>query len=373
MVTACFEPVVNGVTRMISLSRRVLTSLGHEVTIFTLGYPGGLEEGGGVIRSSAIPLRAGYYITPRYGRTARDRMAEMDIVHCHHLMMGVDMARRYSRSPIVFTNHSRYDHYLNAYLRIPMPLARRLMRRVWPHYTSLVDTVIAPSASICEHLKALGVRKSIEVIPNGIDLNPFLCPEGRLTRPNLQLTEDSLVGIYVGRLSPEKSVDLLLKQFDRARSLAPRLRLIVVGDGDQRRRLEAQARRARIEPWVLFAGRVPPEAVPDYLALADFFVTASPSEVHPLTVVEAMAVGLPVVGPRAPGLSDIVRHGVNGLLDSGEGTGLVHHMVSLAGDEDLRVRMGEAARRTSLKYDVKVHVEKTLALYKRLIAARGDV
>ena len=98
MVTACYKPVINGVTRMVSLYKQHLEAAGHEVTIFTLGDPDPNDESG-VVRSPGIMLGDyGYYISMRYSSEAQALLQQMDIIHCHHLFMSVEMAHRYGRS-----------------------------------------------------------------------------------------------------------------------------------------------------------------------------------------------------------------------------------------------------------------------------------
>jgi 1,2-diacylglycerol 3-alpha-glucosyltransferase len=104
---------------------------------------------------------------------------------------------------------------------------------------------------------------------------------------------------------------------------------------------------------VKFAGLVPYDKVPDYLKLADAFVTASVTEVHPLTVVEAMAAGLPVLGISSPGICDTIREGESGYLVSQvDMASFTAKMVRLVREDDFRRQMGETARRVAAEYDI---------------------
>ena len=92
MVTAVYKPVINGVTNMVSLYKRHLSELGHEVTVFTLGDPDPRGDEAGVVRSRALPLRVyGYHFGVGYAPQVQDRLREMDVLHCHHLVAGVDL------------------------------------------------------------------------------------------------------------------------------------------------------------------------------------------------------------------------------------------------------------------------------------------
>ncbi len=373
MVTACYKPVLNGVTRMISLYKTHLEKLGHEVTIFTLGEPDPAGDEPGVVRSPAIPLTDGYYVSMRYSREAQALLGKMDIIHCHHLFMSVEMAHRYGRCPIVYTNHTRYDLYTGSYTPLPQPAADALMRQIWPEFSDFADVIITPSASVRQVMLDFGVRRPIVVIENGVDLRPFNHPAHPYSKKELGIPDSAILFVYTGRLSSEKNLETLLRQFAIARDIVPELHLMLIGKGALEDELPAQARELGIERAVHFLGAVDYEEIGSYLAAADAFVTASVSEVHPLSVIEAMAVGLPVAAVASPGISDTVASGQSGFLTTQAEGGLAAAIVGLAIDENRRRRMGLAARETSERFDIAHTVERTVALYERLIAARPDL
>lgn len=373
MVTACYKPVINGVTRMVSLYKQRLEELGHEVTIFTLGVPDPAGEEPGVIRSPAIPVSGGYYISMRYSREAQELLGEMDIIHCHHLFMSVELAHRYGRCPIVYTNHTRYDLYTGSYMPLPQPAADAIMRQIWPEFSNFADIVITPSANVRRVMLDFGVRRPIEVIENGVDLKPFRQPEHPHNKRDLGVPETAVLMTYVGRLSPEKNLDMLLQQFAIARDIAPNLHLMLIGKGPLAEELRIESRQLGIENVVHFIGAVSYEGVADYLAAADIFVTASVTEVHPLTLIEAMAAGLPVAAVAVPGIADTVESGRSGYLTNRPEGGLAAAMVGLAVDDKRRWQMGLAARQASERFDITQTVARTLELYERLRAARPDL
>ena len=116
MVSATYDPsVINGAVRMVTLYKQHLEALGHEVTIFTLGDEQEGDREARIVRSPGFRLGDyGYFVGLRYSREAQMLLTEMDVVHCHHLLMSVEMAHRYARCPIVYTNHTRYDLYTGA-------------------------------------------------------------------------------------------------------------------------------------------------------------------------------------------------------------------------------------------------------------------
>ncbi len=373
MVTACYKPVINGVTRMVELYKRELEALGHDVIVFTLGDPDPAGEEAGVVRSPAIPVGDGYYVTMRYTHAAQDLLRKMDIIHCHHLFMSVEMAHRYANCPVVYTNHTRYDLYTGAYISLPQPAADALMRQLWPDFTDLADVVITPSESVRQIMRNFGVQRPIEVIENGVDLRPFSHPTHPCAKEDLGVPANAILFIYVGRLSPEKNLELLLRQFAIARDLVPNAHLMLVGKGSLADGLPDLAAELGVAAAVHFAGAVPYAGVADYLAAADLFVTASVTEVHPLTIIEAMAAGLPVAATRSPGVVDTVDSGVNGLLTREPDGGLAAAMVGLALDENRRRRMAQAAQTASHRFDIKRTIGRTVELYERLQVERPDL
>jgi glycosyltransferase involved in cell wall biosynthesis len=374
MVTACYKPVINGVTKMISLYRAYLEEAGHEVTIFTLGNPDPAGEEPGVVRSPALPLGdTGYYYSPRYSWEAQKKLREMDIIHCHHLFMSVGMAHRYGFCPIVYTNHTRYDLYTGTYIPLPQPTADAIMRQVWPEFTDYCDVVITPSESVRQVMLDFGVRRPIRVIANGVDLEPLYNPAQPCRKSDLGIPPEATTAIYIGRLSAEKNLETLLSQFAAAQEISPALHLILIGKGPLAETLPKYARRLGVADKVHFVGAVAYEQVPNYLAAADFFVTASITEVHSLTIIEAAAMGLPVVAFAAPGIVDTVEPTVTGFLTRHEEGGLAAGMVALAENPDRRRRMGLAAKESSKRFDIRATIGQTIDLYEELRRTRPDL
>lgn len=374
MVTACYKPVINGVTRMISLYKQSLEELGHEVTIFTLGEPDPAGEEPGVVRSPAVALGDnGYYVTARYTRQAQELLQEMDIIHCHHLFMSVELAHRYGRCPIVYTNHTRYDLYTGAYMPLTQPAADAIMRQVWPDFTDLADVVITPSESVRQVMINFGVRKPIEVIENGVSLEPFRSPSHPKSKQDLGLPESAILVIYVGRLSPEKNLSILLDQFAAAHEIVPELHLMLVGHGPSSNPLAKQAANLGVESYIHLSGPTDYEGVTNYLAAADMFATASVTEVHPLTIIEAMAAGLPVAAISSPGIVDTVESGKTGFLTSYPESGLASAMVALAINKELRLQLGVNAQEASARFDIRETAKRTVELYQRLQETRPDL
>jgi len=151
------------------------------------------------------------------------------------------------------------------------------------------------------------------VIPTGIDLKPYQQADGAGIRAK-HGWEDAAVMISIGRLSKEKNWKFLLQSAAMAMQKYPKLEVVLLGDGPERKNLERYAVELGIRNKVHFIGFVPFEEVPNYLRAADFFGFASTTETQGLVTMEAMAAGLPVIAVDASGTRDIVQNEVQGLL-----------------------------------------------------------
>ncbi len=372
LLTACYEPVTNGVTRMVALYVQTLQAFGHEPTVFTLGPREFQRSDGSLVVSPGVPLgRSGYFAAAGYRRAAQKALNQMDILHAHHLGMGIEFARRYSERPLVYTNHTRYDLYAEVYTplwppRLARETGRLLAGHLWSRRANVADVIIAPTAEIGRTMRRFGVSRPIVVIPNGIERASFVDPPDPFNRSDFSWGSDTVVGVYCGRLAVEKNLDTLLAQFAAARKEDPRLRLLLIGDGPTREKLRIRARELGLTRFVHMTGQVAFEEVANYLAAADFFVTSSRSEVDPLTVIEAMAAGLPILAFDCGWARDTVPPEA-GLLAGPDPRGLAAGMVDLAGDAGRRHALGQEAARRSLRRDFNETARKTIALYEALL------
>ncbi|MBV6394981.1 MAG: Alpha-monoglucosyldiacylglycerol synthase [Anaerolineales bacterium] len=372
MMADAYKPHISGITNYIDLNKRHLERAGHEVFVFTFGD---LEHQDGeprVIRSPGLPLQdTGYYLSFRYSREAKRLLQTMDILHVHHPFLSGRLALRYARPlqiPIVFTNHTRYDLYAQAYLpMMPEEISDGLLKAYMPSFCAAVDLVIAPSAGMEKILRQLEVESPIEVVPNGVELDRYLNAQP-LPRADFGFAEQDILFVYVGRLAPEKNMELLLRAFHAVAESFDHARLLILGDGPAREELETLASELGLSERARFAGMIPYDALPAHLAMCDVFATASVTEVHPLSVIEAMGAGLPVLGIHSPGVSDTVVDGVTGFLSNEDTAAFAVKMTRLVMDSGLRKRMGAASREESTKYAIERTTRMMLRYYETLVS-----
>jgi glycosyltransferase involved in cell wall biosynthesis len=372
MMTDVYKPHVSGITNYITLNKKYLEKAGHEVFIFTFGDLDYADDEEGVVRSPGLPLTdTGYYLSFRYSRRAKALLQTMDLVHVHHPFLSGRLALNYCRPmriPIVFTNHTRYDLYAQAYLPLlPEEFSETFLQSYMPTFCQAVDLVISPSAGMGEVLKKLGVSTPIEIIPNGVDLQFFHTTKPD-SRPEFGFQDDDILIIFSGRLGPEKNLDFLMRAFAGTAEAIKKAHLLIVGGGPEEESLKQLAARTGAASRIHFTGMLPYQELPRYLSMCDIFVTASVTEVHPLSVIEAMATGLPVLGIHSVGVGDTVEDGITGLLSSQDQAAFAAHLTRLCMDSDLRHRLGAAAQKISGKYAIEHTTQVMLTRYERLMS-----
>jgi 1,2-diacylglycerol 3-alpha-glucosyltransferase len=372
MMADTYKPHISGITTYISLNKQALENAGHEVFVFTFGDEDYKDEEANVIRSRGVPIiDTGYYLNFGYKRAARKLLKTMDIVHLHHPFLSGSIGLRICRPkgiPVVFTNHTRYDLYAQAYLPLlPYVISETMLQAYMPAFCRACNRVIAPSAGMRDVLVRLGVDTEIHVIPNGVNLKPFLENQQVVERSKFAIDYEDVVLIYVGRLGPEKNLPFLLRSFAGTAHAYDKVRLLIVGDGPERDNLQDRVKAMGIQKKVFFTGMVPYQTLPEYLHTADVFVTASVTEVHPLSVIEAMAAGLPVLGINSPGIGDTIKDGETGLLSSHDLATFTAQMVRLVTQPELRNDMGLRARQESEKYSIERTTMMMLDLYENAI------
>jgi glycosyltransferase involved in cell wall biosynthesis len=283
---------------------------------------------------TALRRRDGFQ--PQLGRAIARIAAKhrASVVHCHHYSPFVYAAIARVWSPalrIVFTEHGRLSD-------APPSAKRRTANRVLAHAPREVVTV---SSELKQHLVAEGFPTSkVSVIYNGIDVGGVPGNDLRMRmRRELGVPSDALVVGTVARLDPVKDLATLV----RATALQQAsVRLVIVGDGAERAALEATAHDIGIASRVKFLGHR--EDARDLLAACDVYANSSISEGISLTILEAMAAGLPVVATQVGGTPEIVDDSCGRLVPSRDPAALARTLASLAADFPLRQTLGRAAR-----------------------------
>jgi glycosyltransferase involved in cell wall biosynthesis len=236
---------------------------------------------------------------------------------------------------------------------------------------------VAVAQEVAFSMEGLYNVQGCRVIPNGIPTESYANPHTRPKewRAREGFGQDDVLFVCVARFAPQKNHELLLKAFAQGPAADERAKLVLVGDGMLGEKLQQQARELCIAHRVHFIGLR--TDIPDVLGATDVFVLSSDWEGNPLSVMEAMASGLPIVSTAVGGVPDMFEDGRHGfLVRVGDVGALSRSMSALLGDSVKRKRFGAAAaQRAREKYDVSAMVHAYEEIYEQLVekaaAARG--
>jgi glycosyltransferase involved in cell wall biosynthesis len=269
-----------------------------------------------------------------------------DIVHTHTAKAGMlgRLAAVLAGRPGPVIVHTYHGHVLEGYFD---PIRTAVYRGLERQLGRASDRLIGVSSATVDDLVRLRVapREKFEVIPIGLDLEPFLTStpaEGKGFRREMGAQDGEVLLTFVGRLVPIKRVDVLLRAVALARRRESRVRLAIVGDGELRGSLEALASELGIDDRVRFAG-YRADMVP-VVAAADIAVLSSDNEGTPVSLIEAAAAGKPAAATAVGGVADVVTTDTGILAPQGDPVGLGDAIAELARRRELRQRLGENAR-----------------------------
>jgi glycosyltransferase involved in cell wall biosynthesis len=276
-----------------------------------------------------------------------------------------------ARPPIVV--HTFHGHVLRGYFgRFRTAIFRGLERLL----ARVADTLIAVSPEVRDDLVALHVAppEKFTVIRLGIELDDRVAAarEARTRTRRIMGVPDNrfLVG-WIGRMTGVKRGADVLRAFRLLRDQGIDACLCMVGDGPERDQLEQLAGQLGLMHDCLFAGYQ--EDVGPFFAAFDAFLLPSGNEGTPVTAIEALASGCPVVATRVGGVPDVVRDGEDGfLVELGDLEAIAERLTRLAADPELRARMGEAGRQRVLpRYAVERLIDDVDGLYRSLLEKKG--
>jgi len=351
---------------------RGLAARGHSVAVITTAHPGGLasvEECQGRLAWHYLPGFDPRRYTGKWWRASHALLAELvergraDVLLSQSAgaLAYLPRARRELRLPAVLMIHASFRSGIannwhaarspRGVLRLAYVLAQAPMHLVlWRRAVAVADAIIALGDQVRrDAIAELGApAERVTVVNNGVDLARFTPAAERRgsVRAALGLAPGQLVAVAATRLVPEKGVGVALVALARV----PEVMLLVAGQGREAGALQRRARALGVAERVRFLGHLERERLAEVLAASDVFVMPTLCrEGVPMSLIEAMASGLPVLASRRGGITSAITDGRDGLLvPAGDASALAAALARLAGDARLRETLGAAARATAL-------------------------
>lgn len=310
-----------------------------------------------------VPMRGTWDLASVFAIASLHRRVRPDLVHWH-------AARAHALGAIAALLAPGPARVLSR--RVDFPVRRSVGSRLL--WALPIEAIAAISEGVKDALARSGVdRARVRVVPSGIDLAPF---ESEISERDRQALREALgvepgesIALQSAALAPHKSQTDLLKAASLAHSRSPRLRVWIAGEGPLRAALEAEHAALGLGTTVRLLGFR--EDVPNLLRAADFFVVSSYLEGMGTATLDAMAAGLPVVATRVGGIPEIVAEGETGLLvPPRDPNALADAMVRVAGDPNLRARLGAAGKKRARLFSADRTAEGTRQLYEEALASR---
>ncbi len=376
-----YPPQVNGVANVVFDSAKELAERGHQVRIFTLSNPKNKKETTSTVKNlkvytvPSIPafVYPGLRLTVPLGLTLRRlRAFRPDIIHTHTpFAMGWEsvMGAKILKIPLVGSHHTFFDHYLK-HVKLDFEYAKKFSWKYVIKFYEECDLLITPSEALKEAFLKNGFEKKVIALPNPINPELFRPVVDRKTKEALREKKFGIRGqtiVHMGRISYEKNIPVLIEMFSLLKKKIKELNFLIVGEGPEIPKLKKLCLERGLENSVVFTGLKKGEKLVEALQVGDVFVTASKSETFCLSVLEAMAVGLPAVVVGKKGVKELIADGENGFLSfSGKPEDLALKIEKILKNDSLAKEFALNSRKIALKYSRKKIIAQLEEIYRKV-------
>jgi glycosyltransferase involved in cell wall biosynthesis len=389
MVSDVYFPRINGVSTSIRTFAKALVALGHRVVLVAPDYGSAMREEqaardtefGPSFEVIRLPARTIFFdpedrlVKASAMRDAYERLAQRrwGVVHVHTPFRAHTLGVRIGRAcnaRVVETYHTYFEEYVAHYLpwcppRITRFLARHLSRKLCGE----VDRLIVPSEEMAGVLKRYGIDTPATVLPTGIDLGEFDGGDRAAFRTRHGLKDVQPVVATVSRLAVEKNIAFLIDVVQRLVPDFPALRFVVAGEGPDAPRLRRLVRERNLDAHVLFLGNLDRRTtLLDCYRGADAFLFASPTETQGLVLIEAMALGVPIVSTAVMGTATVLRDAQSAVVAPDDLEGFTAAVARVLRDGALRARLSAAGPRDAQAWSNDALMQRVLTVY----GAPGD-
>jgi glycosyltransferase involved in cell wall biosynthesis len=376
MLSDVYFPRVNGVSTSIQTFRRDLADLGCETRLIAPEYPASRVDEPGVLRvgSRYLPLDPEDRIMRRrdFRRVVAALPSPADIVHvqtpfrAHY--WGAWLARRWN-AKLVVSYHTYFEQYFHHYLPlVPTAWLEALSRALSRAQLNRVDQVIAPSQQMADVLTGYGVSVPIEVLPTGLDPELFTGGDAARFRRRYGIGADRPMMLTVGRVAFEKNLAFLIDVLERVREDVPEVLFVIAGEGPAQESLRKQAARRGLAPSLLFVGYLDRRSgLLDCYRSADVFVFASRTETQGLVLLEAMALGTPVISTAVMGTQSVLADAPGAVAVEEDVETFAAVAIRLLVDRSEQQTLARrAARDIALRWSGTEMARRLLELYRRV-------
>ncbi len=377
MISDVYFPRITGVSTSIQTFAREFVRAGHEVTLIAPDYGHSAPEPFEILRipSRYLPIDPeDRILRPRQLRRydAELQRRGFDLIHIHTPFLahysGLRLARLL-KVPVVETYHTYFEQYLQHYVSfMPAAWLRWMARHFAVSQCVAVNALIVPSQPMREVLLQYGVNTPTVVIPTGIALEQFRRGDGAQFRARYQIAPERPLLVHVSRLAFEKNIDFILRALVRIKQQVPDVLLALVGAGPAHAQLVAQIQTLGLTDNTLLTGYLARDgSLENCYSAATAFVFASRTETQGLVVLEALALGVPVVSTAVMGTKAVLAGGRGALIAEDDEADFAAKTVRMLTDTALRERLAEEAVDYAQTWSAPVLAEQLLQLYAEML------
>ncbi|MBQ3325599.1 glycosyltransferase [Candidatus Saccharibacteria bacterium] len=286
-------------------------------------------------------------------------------------------AAHYARKkniPFVSTGHSYPDNYTDQFklLRPVKKPADAIVKAYLTNYMKNGQYATMPTEMAIHDLapeRSRRFRVTVTALSNGIDLSQYYPakPDSKICK-KYNINPNKLRVVYIGRVDPEKSINIVIDAYAKIAKQFPDSEFVIVGDGIARNDLEKEVKERGLEQQIRFLGKImPPETVEIYRS-GTLFATASETETQGIVLIEAAAVGLPLVAVDAGAVKELCQNKKNGILcKPGDVDGIARAMKKILSDKKLQASLSAGSVEISKKHDLNYTLNQFIEIYKKAI------
>lgn len=381
MLSDVYFPRVNGVSSSIRWFALELTRRGHEVVVVAPEYGTPVRED--TFEILRFPARTLFFdpedrlLTRGALRDAERALAQQhwDVIHVHTPFqahrLGVRLARRLG-TPIVESYHTYFEQYVGHYLPYaPASWLRAAARTLSRRICAAVDHLVVPTREMARVLDGYGIRAPRTILPTGIDLAEFASGDGAAFRRAHGIGPDRPVAVTVSRLAREKNISLLLDAIAHVRASVPDVLLLVAGEGPDDKRLRAHVRSTGLDAHVRFFGYLDRrKELLDFYRAGDVFAFASPTETQGLVLIEALALGVPVVSTAVMGTATVLEGARGACIAPENAEGFARVLSRVLLDAEMRCTLAQAAPGDAVRWSTVAIMDGAVDMYQSLVRSR---
>ncbi len=379
MVSDVYFPRVNGVYTSIMTLRRELKAQGHQVTLIAPAYGQNEPAEADILRIAGQRVLR----DPEDRFMSREQLKRLptlltdqtfDLVHIHTPFLahytGLRLAEQFG-IPCVETYHTFFEEYLYHYIPfVPKSLLRFTARHFSRRQCGQIDGLILPSIAMAETLRDYGVKTFHRIIPTGIELSDFDRCDARAFKRRYNIDESRPVVVYVGRVAFEKNIDFLLLMLSKLRHSMPNVLLIIAGEGPAEPKLKRLTDALNLSGNVLFVGYLERASeLPACYCAGDAFVFASRTETQGLVLLEAMALGVPVVSTAFMGTRDILAAGKGCCVAQDDPVAFADTLHRVLINPQLRAQLSAEGREHALNWSAPQMALQIAEFYRQVLAS----